>query len=84
MLSKPIAHDGCADILRFQPLLATFMVWITLCDAGTTDFEEELVAVEKYEDFCALTYEFDAENPTCVRQASSVSFFDPGEMCHDA
>lgn len=46
--------------------------------------EEKIVQVADYSEFCALNYEFydasgDEDDVVCVRQASTVNFFDRGE-----
>ena len=43
------------------------------------ELEEKIVAVTEYTNFCALNYDFDENNPICVRQDSVVNYFDPSE-----
>lgn len=44
-----------------------------------TELEQKIVAATNYSDWCALNYDFDAGNPICERQLSTVSFFALGE-----
>ena len=43
------------------------------------EMEEKIVAVAEYTKFCALNYDFNTNDPVCIRQDSVVNYFDPSE-----
>eukprot|EP00638_Chattonella_subsalsa_P013774 CAMPEP_0117786428 /NCGR_PEP_ID=MMETSP0948-20121206/5828_1 /TAXON_ID=44440 /ORGANISM="Chattonella subsalsa, Strain CCMP2191" /LENGTH=1226 /DNA_ID=CAMNT_0005615433 /DNA_START=52 /DNA_END=3732 /DNA_ORIENTATION=- len=85
--NSQLNEDDSEDLERSSSLFPLEIIYVlndnnedTLLTAdfltAIKEFEEEIAFNAEYVDYCALTYTYDANNPSCVRHTTPINYFD--------